>query len=63
MTEADKRSFFPAAAGRRRIRVLYRIWKTWASPYRLADAKPGIIAHELRCFDLEGEWANIRAST
>lgn len=30
------------------------------SPRRLADAKPGIIAHELRCFDFEGEWANFR---
>jgi len=30
------------------------------SPKRLADAKPGIIAHELRCFDFEGEWANFR---
>lgn len=30
------------------------------SPLRLADAKPGIISHELRCFDFEGEWANFR---
>lgn len=30
------------------------------SPRRLADSKPGIIAHELRCFDFEGEWANFR---
>jgi crotonobetainyl-CoA:carnitine CoA-transferase CaiB-like acyl-CoA transferase len=30
------------------------------SPRRLADARPGIIAHELRCFDFEGEWANFR---
>ena len=30
------------------------------SPFRLADAKPGIIAHELRCFDFEGEWSNFR---
>lgn len=30
------------------------------SPLRLADSKPGIIAHELRCFDFEGEWANFR---
>ncbi|MCX7002299.1 MAG: CoA transferase [bacterium] len=30
------------------------------SPKRLADAKPGIIAHELRCFDFEGEWTNFR---
>jgi crotonobetainyl-CoA:carnitine CoA-transferase CaiB-like acyl-CoA transferase len=30
------------------------------SPLRLANAKPGIIAHELRCFDFEGEWANFR---
>ena len=30
------------------------------SPKRLAQAKPGIIAHELRCFDFEGEWANFR---
>ena len=30
------------------------------SPLRLASARPGIIAHELRCFDFEGEWANFR---
>jgi hypothetical protein len=30
------------------------------SPKRLAASKPGIIAHELRCFDFEGEWANFR---
>lgn len=30
------------------------------SPRRLAASKPGIIAHELRCFDFEGEWANFR---
>lgn len=30
------------------------------SPRRLANSKPGIIAHELRCFDFEGEWANFR---
>lgn len=30
------------------------------SPLRLADSKPGIIAHELRCFDFEGEWASFR---
>jgi len=30
------------------------------SPKTLATAKPGIIAHELRCFDFEGEWARFR---
>ena len=30
------------------------------SPKTLAASKPGIIAHELRCFDFEGEWANFR---
>ncbi len=30
------------------------------SPRRLATSRPGIIAHELRCFDFEGEWANFR---
>lgn len=30
------------------------------SPHRLATSKPGIISHELRCFDFEGEWANFR---
>lgn len=30
------------------------------SPKALAASKPGIIAHELRCFDFEGEWANFR---
>lgn len=26
----------------------------------LAASRSGIIAHELRCFDFEGEWANFR---
>ena len=30
------------------------------SPHRLATSKPGIIAHELRCFDFDGEWMNFR---
>jgi len=30
------------------------------SPKALATSRPGIIAHELRCFDFEGEWANFR---
>jgi crotonobetainyl-CoA:carnitine CoA-transferase CaiB-like acyl-CoA transferase len=30
------------------------------SPKALAASRPGIIAHELRCFDFEGEWANFR---
>ncbi|MCP9850915.1 CoA transferase [Cyanobium sp. Morenito 9A2] len=30
------------------------------SPRTLAESRPGIIAHELRCFDFEGEWANFR---
>jgi hypothetical protein len=30
------------------------------SPKTLATAKPGIIAHELRCFEFEGEWARFR---
>ncbi len=30
------------------------------SPKVLATSRPGIIAHELRCFDFEGEWANFR---
>lgn len=30
------------------------------SPKRLAISRPGIISHELRCFDFEGEWANFR---
>lgn len=30
------------------------------SPRRLATSRPGIISHELRCFDFEGEWANFR---
>ncbi len=30
------------------------------SPKTLATSHPGIIAHELRCFDFEGEWANFR---
>ena len=34
--------------------------KKGISPKRLATARPGIIAHELRCFDFEGEWSNFR---
>lgn len=30
------------------------------SPRTLAQARPGIISHELRCYDFEGEWANFR---
>ena len=30
------------------------------SPRTLATMKRGIIAHELRCYDFEGEWANFR---
>lgn len=30
------------------------------SPRALATSKPGLVAHELRCFDFEGEWANFR---
>ncbi|MCT0212158.1 MULTISPECIES: CoA transferase [unclassified Synechococcus] len=30
------------------------------SPKVLATSRPGIIAHELRCFDFEGEWADFR---
>lgn len=30
------------------------------SPHSLAQARPGIISHELRCYDFEGEWANFR---
>ena len=30
------------------------------SPKTLAASRPGIIAHELRCYDFEGEWANFR---
>ena len=34
--------------------------KKGISPKILAASKPGIIAHELRCFDFEGEWADFR---
>lgn len=30
------------------------------SPKTLATARPGIVAHELRCFEFEGPWANFR---
>jgi crotonobetainyl-CoA:carnitine CoA-transferase CaiB-like acyl-CoA transferase len=30
------------------------------SPKTLAAARPGIVAHELRCFEFEGPWANFR---
>lgn len=54
---------FPAAAGRRRIRVLLPNMENMGIALPSGGRETGIIAHELRCFDLEGEWANIRAST
>jgi crotonobetainyl-CoA:carnitine CoA-transferase CaiB-like acyl-CoA transferase len=59
--EADKRSFFRLLQDADVFACSYLNMENMGiSPHRLADAKPGIIAHELRCFDFEGEWANFR---
>lgn len=59
--EADKRSFFRLLRDADVFTNSYlNLEDKGISPFRLADARPGIIAHELRCFDFEGEWSNFR---
>lgn len=59
--EADKDKFFELLQKADVFTCSYLdLDKKGISPRRLADSKPGIIAHELRCFDFEGEWADFR---
>ncbi len=59
--EADKRRFFELLQNTDVFTCSYlNLDQKGISPRRLAASKPGIIAHELRCFDFEGEWANFR---
>lgn len=59
--EADMRRFFELLQDADIFTCSYlNLDQKGISPLRLATAKPGIIAHELRCFDFEGEWANFR---
>lgn len=59
--EADKRRFFELLQDADIFTNSYlNMEDKGISPRRLADARPGIIAHEIRCFDFEGEWSNFR---
>ncbi len=59
--EADKQGFFKLLHDADVFTCSYlNLDQRGISPHRLAASKPGIIAHELRCFDFEGEWANFR---
>ena len=59
--EADTRCFFELLQKTDIFTCSYlNLDQKGISPKRLATSKPGIIAHELRCFDFEGEWANFR---
>jgi crotonobetainyl-CoA:carnitine CoA-transferase CaiB-like acyl-CoA transferase len=59
--EADTKRFFELLQGADVFTCSYlNLDQRGISPLRLANARPGIIAHELRCFDFEGEWANFR---
>lgn len=59
--EADMRRFFELLQKADVFTCSYlNLDQRGISPRRLATSKPGIIAHELRCFDFEGEWANFR---
>lgn len=59
--EADKRRFFDLLQKADVFTCSYlNLDQRGISPHSLANSKPGIIAHELRCFDFEGEWANFR---
>lgn len=60
-SEADTRRFFELLQGADVFTCSYlNLDQRGISPRRLADARPGIVAHELRCFDFEGEWMNFR---
>lgn len=59
--ESDMRQFFTLLKDADVFTCSYlNLDQKGISPRRLATARPGIIAHELRCFDFEGEWANFR---
>lgn len=59
--EADMRQFFKLLQDADVFTCSYlNLDQKGISPKRLATSKPGIISHELRCFDFEGEWANFR---
>ncbi|VVE51778.1 carnitine dehydratase [Pandoraea horticolens] len=59
--EADMRRFFDLLQKADVFTCSYlNLDQRGISPRRLAAGRPGIIAHELRCFDFEGEWANFR---
>jgi len=59
--ESDREKFFAALQDADVFACSYlNLDERGISPKRLAASKPGIIAHELRCFDFEGEWANFR---
>jgi crotonobetainyl-CoA:carnitine CoA-transferase CaiB-like acyl-CoA transferase len=59
--EADMRQFFHLLQTADIFTCSYlNLDQKGISPKRLANSRPGIIAHELRCFDFEGEWANFR---
>ncbi len=59
--DADRRAFFELLQDADVFTCSYlNLDQRGISPKTLAASKPGIIAHELRCFDFEGEWANFR---
>lgn len=59
--EPDKRRFFELLDDADVFTTSYlNLEDKGVSPRRLADAKPGLVSFELRCFDFEGEWANFR---
>lgn len=59
--EGDTRKFFELLQSADVFTCSYlNLDQRGISPKRLANARPGIVAHELRCFDFEGEWANFR---
>lgn len=59
--EEDMRLFFKALQKTDVFTCSYlNLDERGISPKRLASSRPGIVSHELRCFDFEGEWANFR---
>ena len=59
--EEDQRQFFKLLQNADVFTCSYlNLDQRGISPKRLATSRPGIISHELRCFDFEGEWANFR---
>lgn len=58
---ADKQAFFRLLKDADVFTCSYlNLDEKGIAPKVLAASRPGIIAHELRCFDFEGEWANFR---